>query len=252
MAARHSSPNDPTTKGIYCGVRCARLKTCNSTVILPSAFGTTFRRAARGVAASKHLPYKLPTVAAACAERRGGRDGEGARGGQSGKFDPAAGAGPVAAAAWSSILTCPTRQVSESGERRRLAFGASRQAAIWSDEGAEPRIHLDWRCKDPGSALLVNLARLRPRLAGYSPMRRTNPKAPRRCSREGPRGDGRVLGLRWWDAVLRRLSIAKHGGSTGLAAIGRLGGGLGLERGTKTVVGPVVGPLGTQKRLKRR
>jgi hypothetical protein len=41
--------------------------------------------------------------------------------------------------------------------------------------------------------------------------------------------DGRVLHVRWFGVVLRRLNIARHRHSTGLAAIGRLGGGWGVE-----------------------
>ena len=45
--------------------------------------------------------------------------------------------------------------------------------------------------------------------------------------------DGRVLYVRWFRVVVRRLNIARHGHSTGLAAIGRLGGGWGVENGTR-------------------
>ena len=53
-------------------------------------------------------------------------------------------------------------------------------------------------------------------------------------------GDGRVLHARWFGVVLRRLNIAKHGHSTGLAAVRHLAGGLGWEtrRGEWVTGGP--------------
>src|SRR6478672_5304363 len=49
--------------------------------------------------------------------------------------------------------------------------------------------------------------------------------------RIGPHGAVPRLGMAWFAAVVRRSDIAKHGHSTGLAAIGRLG------RGWHTVAG---------------
>jgi hypothetical protein len=53
----------------------------------------------------------------------------------------------------------------------------------------------------------------------------------RRRSRFDALCDGGALGEDWFAAVARRLNIAKHGGSTGLAAIGREARGLGVGEG---------------------